>query len=321
MDREAEALVQLALETLSCSQKELAVRLGVSPTQISKWKNGDDMSSEMEDKIRAMVNIGDKSPSFVVWVGSLEAANKWEKLIHLLAEAADESAETGYDAVPLRDELDTLCWQTFDALRNMGVGLPKTFPSELDMDYEEEDSEDLWNMIHGNPYSSLIWKIYESFTKVYGFYAAYIQELISDDELDLEDSIVDNIDSCLLELAASKLDIEEVQDLATQFREFRYRVKRDYEKWLNHIKDRALRAGVPLKAELLHMVYGSDEALGEEAEKEGLGFNSSRLHPDIYMDELLRGMRLIHQVLPAIMKKLGIGIDEFTLDESELRIK
>jgi transcriptional regulator with XRE-family HTH domain len=33
---DGEAFMQLALETLSCSQKELARRLGVSPTQISK---------------------------------------------------------------------------------------------------------------------------------------------------------------------------------------------------------------------------------------------------------------------------------------------
>jgi transcriptional regulator with XRE-family HTH domain len=76
----SEALVQLALETLSCSQKDLALRLGVSPTQISKWKNGEYMSQEMEDKIRAMINIGDKQPMFVLLAGSVEVANKWEKL-------------------------------------------------------------------------------------------------------------------------------------------------------------------------------------------------------------------------------------------------
>ena len=82
------------------ARQDLALRLGVSPTQISKWKNGEYMSQEMEDKIRAMINIGDKHPMFVLLAGSVEAANKWEKLIHFLAEAADENAETGYNTYP-----------------------------------------------------------------------------------------------------------------------------------------------------------------------------------------------------------------------------
>jgi transcriptional regulator with XRE-family HTH domain len=313
---DSKAFVQLALETLSCSQKELALRLGVSPTQISKWKQGDHLSFDMEGKFRALVNIGGKDPEFVVWAGSIEAANKWEKLIHFLAEAADQGAETGYDTAPLSDETDLLCWQTFHTLRSMGVDLPKTFPTELDIDYEE-GPDNLWDLIDENPYSSLIYRIYQSLTNVYGFYIAYVHELVFDDELDLLET-GDNIDSCLLDLAASKLDIEEVQGLATRFLEFRSRIKQDYEKWLNVVKERAFRSGVPLQAELLDMVYQSDETLGHEAERESLGFNSSRLHPDIYMDELLRGMRVIHQVLPAIMKKLGM--DEFELDESELHI-
>ena len=314
---DSEAFVQLALETLSCSQKELARRLGVSPTQISKWKNGEYMSQEMEDKIRAMVNIGDKQPAFVLLAGSVEAANKWGKLIHFLAEAADENAETGYNTDPLRDELGLLCWQTFNTLKEMGMDLPTKFPGELDIDYEE-GSDDLWDLIDANPYSSLIYNIFKSLTNVYGFYAAYVSDLLLDDELDLFETEAENIEPCLLDLAASKIDMEEVQSLATEFGEFRRRIKTEYEKWLNIVKERAFRVGVPLRTELLKMVHESDEELGREAERESLGFNFARLHPDIYMDELLRGMRVIHQVLPAIMKKLGM--EDFKLDESELWI-
>jgi len=38
------------------------------------------------------------------------------------------------------------------------------------------------------------------------------------------------------------------------------------------------------------------------------------------MNALLSGMRAIHQVLPAIMRKLGIDKD-FELDESEFRAR
>lgn len=312
----SEAFVQLALETLSCSQKELAIRLEVSPAQISKWKKGEYMSSDMEKKFRAIVGIEEKDPEFVVWAGSSEAANKWEELIKHLAKSADDAAETGYNTEPLRDELDLLCWQTFHTLREMGVSLPSTFPQELDIDYDEVENS--WEVIRENPYSHLIRNIYGALTNVYGFYAAYVADLIYDSELDLSE-IADEIDSCLLSLAAAKLEDEEVLGLATNFQEFRFRVKKDYEKWLSIVKERAFRAGVPLRAELLSMVYDTNDSLGQEAESESLRFNSSRLHPDVYMNELLCGMRAIHQVLPAILKKLGID-EEFKLDASELRL-
>jgi len=317
----SEALVQLALNASSGGQKELALRLGVSPTQISEWKNGELMPHEMEERVRAIANIGGKDPSFVLWAGSLEDADKWEKLIRFLAETASRNAETGYNTYPLADEEGMLCWSTFHTLREMGVDLPERFPEELDFDYNRayEDGDDgLWDLLfEGNPYSALIHKIYSSLNDVYGFYAAYVQELIFDDELKLSVTGADNIEPCLIDLAACKIEVEEA--LAPQIIGFRRRVMDDYEEWLTIVKNRAFRAGVPLRAELLRMVHDSAEALGREADAECLGFNARRVHPDVYMNELLCGMRVIRQALPAIMKKLGIGADEF-LHKSESHI-
>ena len=69
---------------------------------------------------------------------------------------------------------------------------------------------------------------------------------------------------------------------------------------------------------LLDMVSDTHRELGYAAEAESLGLNASQLHPDIYMNELLVGMRIIHQVLPVILKKLDIN--DFELDESNLHI-
>jgi hypothetical protein len=117
-----------------------------------------------------------------------------------------------------------LCPFTFDTLKDMGVDLPKMFPDELDINYDE-DSDDLWDVIHENPYSSLIYKIYKSLTNVYGFYAAYVEELVLDDELALLETEAENIEPSLLNLAASKIDADEVKGLATKFLDFRYRVR------------------------------------------------------------------------------------------------
>lgn len=313
----SEAFVQLAMNMLQCSQKELAVRLGVSPTQISKWKKGEHMSPEMESKFRTITEIGDKDPNFVHLVGTLADADKWERLIRYLAELAQFSEETGYDTEPLKDEYGLLCSNTFEVLQQLGVTLPNKFPNELDFDYENDDGERFAQLRETNPYVKIIDEIFCSLTDVYGFYAAYISELIWDEELDLYDTVACNIEPCLVHLAASK--IEDKHEFTPNFLKFKSKVRKDYQEWLTVVKDRAFRAGIPLRAELLSLVYASNDELGSEAEGESLGLNASRIHPDIYMNELLVGMRVIHQVLPAILKKMGIE-NEFKLDTSELRL-
>lgn len=302
-------LVLVALELLKCNQKTLAEKLGVSATQITKWKSGEYMSIDMREKLEGALNLNGMPPNMVLMSGSLENANEWMSLISHLASLACDMSETGYVTIPLSDEaeMESLGWSTFYTLNEMGVTLPTSFPDELKNinEIHDNDSDTAHELITTNPYSSLIYNIYLKLNDVYGFYEAYVSEIMDRDELDLFDTDAANIESSLMDLAASKLG-DEHTELADNFRSFKFKVKKEFEAWLMIIKLSAIKHNVPLRAELMDMVFKSSDSLGHNAEAESLGFNKTRLHPDVYMNDLLVGMRTMQAALPLILEKLGI---------------
>jgi hypothetical protein len=98
------------------------------------------------------------------------------------------------------------------------------------------------------------------------------------------------------------------------------KITKDYVRWLTQLKKMAYESQIPLPVEVMDLVSQSAGELGSEAECAEMGYRSLQIHPDIYMNELLQGMRMIHQVLAAIMKKLGMTKDDFHCDSSELSL-
>jgi len=314
-------LLKLVLRETGLSQKEIAKKLNVSAAQISKWKAGEHISYEMEEKLKVLLSIGDRDPDVVYWTGGIEQADKWVRLFEHLAERAPESAECSYICAPLEDETDFFFPNILSTLIEAGAIIPEYFPEKIDFDYDADydENEEAFGMLYDtNEFSNLIYEALKAYCQHYDFYAAYVRDIMYEDDLDLYNTDASNIEPCLFSLALVKVGSR--SSLLSKYKEFRYNTLKDYKRWVEIVKDAAIKNRIPLKAEIMHLVSENPEHLVHEAEAEVLGFNSSRIHPDIYMNEMLQGMRLIHQVLPAICKKLGITEEELNINESELQL-
>lgn len=315
---DSKALVELAMKAQSLSQKELAVRLGVSPTQVSQWKNDDDahMSYDMQERLTKLAGIGELDPRFVQLAGSIKDAKKWRRLIlHLADQTANDNASQ-YVTEPLQADTlpDFLCWQTFDTLNEMGVSIPKPFPKELDFNYalitdpKTDDWMELSENLHHHPFVQILDNLFEAYAALWGFYMAYIFELGHDNDMEDIENISGEIDASLIRLAATKIEIDET--VAPNLRKFIVETRKDYKKWLSQLKQAAVQHHMPMRAEFMDLLNESHEELSLMAEMEIMGSNEDRLHPDIYMNELLGKIRAIYEALPKIMKKLDIKLDD-----------
>lgn len=232
-------------------------------------------------------------------------------MIAEIAELALLSSETGYETAPLQDDQEFLCLSTFRTLKQMGISLPDEFPPELDEFLSNTDLDEDHEDIPSNPYADVIRQIFDAYIDVHGFFTAYVQELVDDDRLDILEIGIE-MESCLIDLAASK--IESPGEIAPKFLEYRYETLQDYKNWIEAVKSSAIKNATPLRAELNNLIVDNHDSLGFEAEAESLGVNSGRLHPDIYMNEVLQTGQMLQRFIPAIAKKLGITPDELGLD-------
>ena len=296
----SKALVKIALKKLNYSQNQLAEMLGVSASQISRWKNhGDYISSEYEDKLNEACNIGGVSADFILRFGSKENAAQWDKLFRELADYAQENNETSYNCPQLidYDEWD-ISLKISNILDDLGINLPQEMPKHLQI-----DNDDLFE----DKYVRIISNIFESFTAIDGFFHAYFQELGNND--DIFENLM-KIEETLLNFAVCKINID--TELAPNFDNYKYTWLKEYREAIDQIKYKAICANLPLREELMNLIDAEIGELSEAAEREAFGFNKIQIHPDIYMNEIILGMRKINQVLPQIMEKLDIKFDPNT---------
>ncbi len=314
------AWVELSLTTLNCNQTQLARKLSVSNSQVSKWKAGEYISYEMTQNFRKILNIEEpRDPEVILWAGSLENEEKWTQLIKRLAEEA-EYEEIGYETYHLTDGKDLLPCLLVNVLTRMGVVPPNAYPTELEFDAThdsdlseeelEEQSADIEAKVEANPYSRTIRDILSAIVPLWAFYEAYILEHLDHDFDEETEDLLDiksELQDCMIDLAAAKIQEVDVT-FAPKIGPFRKDVISRFTMLVNKVKEHAFKEGKPLRAELMDFVRGDVDSLVDDVEVEP-EVNSESLHPDIYMNELLIGMRLIQQVLPKVVEALKINVE------------
>jgi hypothetical protein len=212
-----------------------------------------------------------------------------------------------------------LTWSVFRIFDDIGCEIPKPFPAELDikggyskwLDDAESGEERGELLFEENPHSAFIKELFKRFADINAFYMKYMFGHICDLPAGF-DGPIENIDSCLIELAAANMEPEE--KFAPKFRTFKRRTRDNYEEWIDEFKKAMFTAGMPLEAEYMDLVKLSSDFLSSVWETDKLdillGEADERIHPDIYINEILLTLRRIDSVLPLILSKLEISQEE-----------
>ena len=97
------------------------------------------------------------------------------------------------------------------------------------------------------------------------------------------------LEACLIYLAACKANLN--PSLTPNINAFKFEWLRWHHRKIDDIKCKAIQSAKPLREELKKMITDPVEHLSADTEKEVMGLNIDKVHPDIYMNELLIGMR------------------------------
>jgi hypothetical protein len=323
-----EFIINRAINTTQLNKTQLAKSLnGGSNKQFGQWIKNNMIPFEFERTLIDLCQFDGILPALIQLIGNQNVAKNWVNLIKTLAQAKQDSSESGYILDVLNDEDDLLAFSLIYTLTEAGFSQYKEFPKECTqvlniLENEESDDgefEEAWELIEKTPVLRLLSETLYSLGAHYSFYVAYISDLEDQSNNEYSRSNACNIEYELIALCVSKINDDELLKLLPKIKSYKNKIIKQYTQWINTAKDIAIKHNAVIKIEFLDLINLSVESLESEAERESFKKpNKTSQHINIYNNRIESSNKIIPIILNAICEKLNIDKNAMSTDHESL---
>lgn len=331
-------IIKLALKTQNINQKQLSEMLNVSPSQITKWKKDEHMSTAMRIKLTEMIPAFNEVPFELDEhpTGS-ENIKGWLAFTHCLVTERLSGNDNGINLNHYLDN-DDISRKIMVALHVGGHEIPMINPLTLALvDYEDTgDEETLYSAgVNKDALEGFDFYWFEITSEYEGNHGLLpILESIVSSVCDLmcyyraylEDTIYDMLQHRLLDLSVD-IDIEDpamdvIVDLAIVKAEgwkpdfkFKRAVNNNSKNFIHKVKYCAFHNRIPMRVNIDRLITEQSKVLGHESEGFALGFNTyeNKHHVDFYESKkisLLKEMLKVQYAQNKMLFEINSGAEE-----------
>lgn len=316
-------LIEFALKMLECNQKELAIKLEVSQSQITMWKKGESISLASMKKICDLLAISEVAAENLDIVEAVHGIKNYEAWISYIISVihrnvnATESPVDIMCADSISEHPSHVAANALEAFVKCGVKFPNVLPdvivqlSEVDL---ESIDYDLLETLEDQEESNTHYQLISSFTHALTAYLSVFIQL--ENESDCEDidqfnqvewSIINHAAYRAIQLAEHTSLSQEILKVAN-YEAGNSGIK--LRENIDTLKKVLFKKSSPITVDLGMILTESPqdiiEHLNHVAEEKAFGFGEPPLHPDIYMNELLVNSRKQTAMLTEIYQALGL---------------
>lgn len=277
-------IIQYILDNTKLKQKDIAAKLNVSTTQISKWKNGEYISFDKKEELEKLAGIVEYNIEWTKVVKTQENSNLWVEYLEKITEYCD------YDV----DVDKEITINLLQSIVEFGIYLPSKPPKE---DIESKIDDDSISK-----YFYLLKYAIENYSQISYWCDIFIKDYEKDDLLE---TMLEIHDYAFL-LAIINIDENYLQKFKynkTKFNTTKEQTKRELKQSIDAYCKEILKAGLPIITDYFDMLKRDPQWLEDEAMLHSnnycvdkyFDYNSRRIYDSLHIinENLLTLLKMI----------------------------